>query len=608
MKYGWTKIALSETMSPTRPLNRLREGTMVEPTELTIHSTEDSDEVAGSLEAGLSRPTPRMVLLYHAELSRVGATTAPDLFAGGRRVALGRNNPSFISPRPGESARPLEDRRISRLHAEVRWLEAVGVFEVEPSLQARKPLSRVIFDPQGPRLEPITETARLPPGSLLAVGKRALLLLEQRAWRSPSDDRMEMIGETERVWTLRREIDSVARFERSVLILGETGAGKELVARAIHASSPRVSEPFVAVNCAALPEHLVESMLFGHKKGAFTGAEQDRPGLFQEADGGVLFLDELGELPMRLQAKLLRVAQDGLLTPIGGHRSLPVDVRLIAATNRDPQHEIRAGRLREDLYYRIAAHTIMAPSLNERIWDVPLLLLHALEQTRQSHPELGWIWQPPSAHKAPIPMSFILTLLAHPWNGNVRELLNVAEQTARLNLEPGPFTAPPGLERPAPGEPEAHAAAPLMTPVPVPAPQLDAGLLKRSARHFGIARSTLEVLLQTHPIEPPAAGEPFERSIERLREHLATSMHRMLAQVGYNQVQLSDELGLSRSTVIKLIRILDLDRPQDFSVEALTAAAEQASGDVEAMADLLCVSSRALKLHLTRNNLDHLLE
>ncbi len=605
MEHGWTKIALLGTMDSSKHLEPPKGEAMQDPLELmTVHTTEDSDDKPAIVATGLERPTPRLILLYHSELDRIGSSTAPDLLEGGSWVQLGRNTPRFVPLGEENTPAPLGDRHISRLQADIRWIDARGVFEVRPAPAARKPVARVVLGTRDEpvRIEPLTELTELPPGSLLSVGKRALILLDRRAWRAPTDNRMSMIGETPQVWKLRKEIKSVARFERSVLILGETGAGKELVARAIHANSPRADQPFVAVNCAALPEHLVESLLFGHKKGAFTGAYQDRPGLFQEANGGCLFLDELGELPMEIQAKLLRVSQDGLLTPVGSHRNISIDVRIIAATNRDPTLEIDTGNLRKDLYYRIAAHTLNVPNLQERIWDVPLLFLHMLHQTRNTCPELRWLWEASPASKPPMPMSFILTLMRYPWEGNVRELQNIAEQTARLNLEPGPFTVPSNLsQRPvttsgSPAHPTTSSSEPL-----------GESLLKKAARHLGIARQTLVVLLRARPLAPPEPMESFEAFARQLHKHLSFTMLDLLEQNDYNQVQLASELNLSRSTVIKLIRTLDLKRPQDLSTEELQKAAQQNQGDIDAMATTLRVSPRALKLHLTRQKLEHLL-
>jgi len=206
-----------------------------------------------------------------------------------------------------------------------------------------------------------------------------------------------------------------------ILLLGETGTGKELFARCIHRLSGRPADRFVPINCAALPQELVESMLFGHKRGAFTGAISDQKGKFDVADGGTLFLDELAELPLATQAKLLRVLQDGVIEPLGSPSSHRVNVRVIAATNRHPQQVIRHRNFREDLYYRLNVGEIHLPSLRERHSDIPKIALHVLDRVNAG------LRRP--RRLAPSALS---RLQHHAWPGNVRDLQNVIERSLRL--------------------------------------------------------------------------------------------------------------------------------------------------------------------------------
>ncbi len=212
----------------------------------------------------------------------------------------------------------------------------------------------------------------------------------------------------------------LAQNESNVLIQGESGTGKELIARAIHKTSPRHEGSFVPVDCGALPEGIVESELFGYEEGAFTGAVRAALGLFRSADGGTLFLDEIGELPLHLQAKLLRAIQEREVRPLGSPCAVPVDVRIVAATNRELEEEVRAGRFRSDLFYRLRVVSIQLPPLRERQEDIPVLALHFLKRSRRSSEIRG------------IEPEAIEALISYPWEGNVRELENCIEAAVAL--------------------------------------------------------------------------------------------------------------------------------------------------------------------------------
>ncbi|HUN92981.1 MAG TPA: sigma-54 dependent transcriptional regulator [Burkholderiaceae bacterium] len=227
-----------------------------------------------------------------------------------------------------------------------------------------------------------------------------------------------------------RVAQRVSRFDLNILIQGESGTGKELLARAIHHASPRSSRAFVVENCAALPDTLLESELFGHKRGAFTGAYQDHTGLFQRADGGTIFLDEIGDTSPAFQVKLLRVLQEGEVRPIGASQSIALDVRVIAASHRDLEAEVRGGRFREDLYYRLSGVTLTLPPLRERLADVAVLAQALLEQAAG---ELGL----PCLGFAPDALACITT---YPWPGNIRELRNEIQRGLALS-DGGPVSA-----------------------------------------------------------------------------------------------------------------------------------------------------------------------
>ena len=218
----------------------------------------------------------------------------------------------------------------------------------------------------------------------------------------------------------------VAEGDASVLICGESGTGKELLAHAIHNASPRAQRPFVAINCAAIPEQLLESELFGHVKGAFTGAVRDHKGLFQSAMGGTVFLDEIGDMPLVLQGKLLRVLQEKQVTPVGATQTVPLDVRIISATHRDLNAEIAAGNFREDIYYRLNVVELSIPSLSKRREDIPLLAKHFLAVLAEKY----------NRKTKGFSSEAMETLISAPWPGNVRQLLNVVERSVVLCTTP----------------------------------------------------------------------------------------------------------------------------------------------------------------------------
>lgn len=235
----------------------------------------------------------------------------------------------------------------------------------------------------------------------------------------------EMIGSASGIETVRRLISKVAATTATVLIRGETGTGKELAARAVHNQSPRAEKPFVAVNCGALPEHLIESELFGHRKGAFTGADESRTGLFEVASGGTMFLDEIGELPKSMQSKLLRVLESSEVRRVGDNESFKVDVRIVCATHRNLGEMVDAGEFREDLMYRINAFEIELPSLVSRLDDIPELAFHLL---KRFHADAKQTQTPSECFTD----DALTKLRSHTWPGNVRELANVIEHASIL--------------------------------------------------------------------------------------------------------------------------------------------------------------------------------
>jgi len=275
--------------------------------------------------------------------------------------------------------------------------------------------------------------AILAPGSLIRVGDTALRALTvEEPVVVPLSSRTSFGGLLGRSAALRQVfavLERASASEATILVEGETGTGKELAAEAIHTHSPRAEGPFIAIDCGAIAASLVESELFGHVRGAFTGASGDRAGVFEEADGGTLFLDEIGELPLDLQPKLLRALETKQIRRVGESQARKVDVRVVAATNRDLAAEINRGRFREDLYFRLAVVHVRLPPLRARREDVPLLVRHFVERFAPGAP-------PPSAE-------LLEALAARPWPGNVRELRNAVERAVALTQGTPSSAAPP---------------------------------------------------------------------------------------------------------------------------------------------------------------------
>lgn len=257
------------------------------------------------------------------------------------------------------------------------------------------------------------ETLELAISKALANNRIVLENSFLKADQQPAEN--GLIGQSKAMLALKQMIQQVAPEKATVLITGETGTGKELIAKALHAASPRKDSLFVAVNCAAIPADILESELFGHEKGAFTGALKERVGKFELADGGTLFLDEITEMPIHLQAKLLRVLQEGVVEKLGGNRQIALDMRVVAASNRDPLQAIKDGKLREDLYYRLNVFQLNSPALREREDDVALLSQFFLAKRNTGLTDAA-----------------LACLRAYRWPGNVRELENVLERAAIL--------------------------------------------------------------------------------------------------------------------------------------------------------------------------------
>ncbi len=335
----------------------------------------------------------------------------------------------WILPRLGDEPRFLDRLRVFKpelpfigVPVRIGEEEPVGVFAAQP------PLGEFVLARHARFLEMVANLI----GQAVRLSRS--VAAEQRELRDERDNLRRqvkgehgfnnIIGRSHAMTMVFEQVRQVAKWNTTVLVRGESGTGKELVANAIHYNSPRASRPFVKLNCAALPDSLLESELFGHEKGAFTGAVTQRKGRFEQADGGTLFLDEIGEISPAFQAKLLRVLQEGEFERIGGSRTQRVDVRVIAATNRDLESEVAEGSFREDLYYRLNVMPIVMPALRERIEDLPDLARHLVSKVARLQ-----------GRGLDITDSAIRMLMRHDWPGNVRELENCLERAAVMSSE-----------------------------------------------------------------------------------------------------------------------------------------------------------------------------
>jgi len=307
-------------------------------------------------------------------------------------------------------------------------MDGLALFD---AIHARAPtLPVVILTAHGTIPEAVAATRRGVFGFLTKPFEPAILLdtiaealkLSAAPDRAAEDWRAEMLTRSPVMERLLEQARRVAISDASVFIQGASGTGKELLARAIHRASPRAESPFVAVNCGAIPEGLLESELFGHRRGAFTGAVQDRDGLFLAAQGGTLFLDEIGDMPVSLQVKLLRAIEERVVRPVGATRSVEIDVRVISATHRVMDERIAAGAFREDLYYRLNVVRLATPTLAERREDIPLLASHFLGRLATRYGRGALVFS----------REAVDALVAAPWTGNVRQLRNVVEQAVAL--------------------------------------------------------------------------------------------------------------------------------------------------------------------------------
>jgi len=483
-----------------------------------------------------------ITIAYHPDISRVGERTRWD----GRELELSRGAPRF-APVTGGTARPLGDRYLSRTPILRMAPSSAGIaFEIAGNMPASidgRPLAGA-----SSRAWQTFDRAALERGLVVEVADRVVLLVHLAAPDGARARPCGLVGDSDAIERVRADITRVADLAVPVLVRGETGTGKELVAHALHASSPRAQRTFLAVNIAALPPTTAASELFGHTRGAFTGATHDHDGMFTRADGGTLFLDEIGETPFEIQPSLLRVLETSEVTPLGSGRSRKVDVRLIAATDADLELQVSESGFREALFHRLAGYQLLVPPLRDRRDDIGRLLGHFLREelvatgdadklARQLDDEL-WL-----------PAGLVARLVRHAWPGNVRQLRNAARQLAIANR----------------GAPEARVDAALER------------LLAPTA---------------TPPSSPVAAHT--KRDPSTIGDDILVAA---LQEAGWSAVAAAARLGVSRSSLYTLIdRCPKIRKAKDIPDAELRRAFDDHAGELDGAAQTLKVSRRALKL------------
>ncbi|WP_437713266.1 sigma-54 dependent transcriptional regulator [Sorangium sp. So ce448] len=419
--------------------------------------------------------------------------------------------------------------------------------------------------------QPIDEIHRFPPealraGLLLQLSRRIVILVH-RVTTAPPAPRYGLVGDSDAREVVLRSIARVADLQVPVLLRGETGAGKERVAQAIHQASPRAGRPWLAVNMAALAPTTAAAELFGHAKGAFTGAHQRHAGLFERAHAGTLFLDEIGDMSMDVQVMLLRALETGTILPLGDTEQRAVDVRVIAATDVDLEHAVAQGRFRAPLLHRLQGYTITIPPLRQSREDIPRLLLHFLREELARVGDLDRLEAPADGALPWFPRSLMMRLLQHSWPGNVRELRNVARQLVISSRGADAIVIDESLER-------------MLEQVrQTPRPPSDG---PRLAERRDADASTAN-----------PADHPMDREVDE------DALLRALRQSHWSIGPAAATLGVSRTALYRLIeRSPHVRKAADIPEDELTGCHDACGGDLDAMSVRLEVSKRGLTLRL----------
>jgi len=527
-----------------------------------------------------------LIVVGHRDVRRIGERALLTDLSGGQPVALSRVAPAFALPGTTAAA-PLGDGGIG---LQPLWLLDDGAGGVH--LHADPVRVPFAIEGQPGKGREHLRREHVDHGVMIALGGCTTLMLRRVELPQLRQDHHGMIGHSDAVERLRRDVVQVARVDVPVLIRGETGSGKERVARAIHAASERANKPFIAVNMAAISPTAAASELFGHRRGSFTGAVAHHPGFFGSADGGTLFLDEIAETPLAVQTLLLRALDEGEVQPVGG---LPhkVNVRLIAATDADLEHEVDIGRFRDAMLHRIQAFTIDVPPLRRRREDISTLLVHFLrEQLRLLGAETNL--EPRGDDRPPwLTPQVVQELMAYDWPGNVRQLRNIAMEVAVRSRATETAAVPPSLHR-TPGRRRRmqsgdHAPqrggdhGPTAAPDPMPGgPSADLHVHSLANKDWVEGAAQVPAPVRMLPAQLPDAT-----IVAVLRDHR------------WNITASARALGIAKNSLVA--RMADIDgvrRAGELTPSDIDDARAEVGASPRAMAMLLHVSERGLRLRL----------
>ena len=505
---------------------------------------------------------PGLTVLAHPDAQRVGDRVLLAGLPAGREEPVSRREPRFSAPGSGV-LRPLADPFVSRRPLRLTPGPEPGSIV----LDCREAGTAVTAGSQPIAGERVFSAAEIERGVVLLLAQRVALLLSLLEPVGQADQpSFGLVGESAAMQQLRREIRRVAPLDVAVLLRGETGTGKELVAQALHEASPRRSRPFFAVNMGAVPATLAAAELFGAARGAYTGAERKRDGYFQRADGGTLFLDEVGETSPEVQVLLLRALETQEIQPVGSEETRRVDVRLVAATDSDLERAVQAGRFRAPLVHRLAGYEIRVPPLRQRRDDFGRLLFHFLREELAGHGDDGRLATPPEGRPW-LPAGLVARLAELDWPGNVRQLRNAARQLVIAGRDAG-----------------------------------EPGMWLQAERLFQEAART--VAADDEPTHNERSAPPARESRKRYRPAEEVTEDELIAALRAHRWRIqraAAELGISRGSLYDRIeKSSQIRKAVDLSREEIEECRERCGGDLDAMVAVFEVSKRGLQRRMTQ--------